>query len=197
MRQLPLTPEPEPSRGRFLLLAAGLALAGVAGYLGYALYPRFELPAATGATFWLLAAAAGTASFFSPCSFPLLLTLLARRVEASPAGRRGRGALSFAAMFSAGAVAFLALVGLALGAGAGAAVGAVTFTSPAGIAIRIAVGTVLIGLGLIQAEVLPLSFHPVERALRPLSAGVARLRRSHPATGTVAFGFAYLLIGFG
>lgn len=188
---------PEGSRLRFVLLAVGLAIAGAAGYLGYAFYPRFRLSSATGATFWLLAAAAGTASFFSPCSFPLLLTLLGRRVTAAPPGRRGRAAVAFAAMFSLGAVAFLAAVGVALGAGAGAAVGSVTFTSVAGIAIRITVGSLLILLGLIQAEVLPVSFHRVEGALRPLSGAVARLRRSHPAAGTVAFGFTYLLIGFG
>jgi cytochrome c biogenesis protein CcdA len=199
MRELPVVPDrnPKRGRGRFLVLAAGLGVAGIAGYLGYAVYPRFDLPRATGVGLWLLAAAAGTAAFFSPCSFPLLLTLLSRRVDAAPAGRRGRVATAFAASFALGAALFLAIAGLALGAGAGAALGSVTFTSGTGIAIRITVGSLLILLGLIQAEVLPLSFHAVEGAVRPVSAAVARVRRSHPAAGTMAFGFAYLLIGFG
>lgn len=48
------------------------------GYLGYVLYPRFDLPAGTGASLLLLSAAAGIASFFSPCGFALLVTVLAR-----------------------------------------------------------------------------------------------------------------------
>ncbi|MDT8305317.1 MAG: hypothetical protein RRC07_05225, partial [Anaerolineae bacterium] len=62
----------------FLGLVIAVLLLALAGYAGYVLYPRFALPAASGAGLLLLAAAAGLASFFSPCSFPLLATLLAR-----------------------------------------------------------------------------------------------------------------------
>jgi cytochrome c biogenesis protein CcdA len=44
------------------------------GYAGYELYPRFDLPALEGASLLVLAAGAGVASFFAPCSFPLLVT---------------------------------------------------------------------------------------------------------------------------
>lgn len=201
MRQLPVSPRPrdEGAEGRWRLVAltAGIVIVAVAGYAGYVAYPRFGLPAGTGAGLLLLAAGAGVASFFSPCSFPLLLTLLSRRVAGAPGARRGRTAVAFAATFSLGAVAFLTLVGAVVGAGGGAVIGSVTFTSAAGIAIRITVGVALVLLGLIQAEVIPVSFHGVEERLGALSRGVARVRRTHPTAGTAAFGFAYLLIGFG
>lgn len=65
----------------YLLLVILVSGLGAAGYAGYALYPRFDLPAAEGATLLLLAAAAGVASFFSPCAFGLLVTVLAREVR--------------------------------------------------------------------------------------------------------------------
>src|SRR5918996_21871 len=163
MRPLPVTPRPSGrSRTRYVVLAGAVALAGLAGYVGYVVYPRFDLPSVTGAGLLLLAAGAGVASFFSPCSFPLLLTLLAREVGGEPPSRRLRSALVFAGAFSVGAVAF-----------------------------------VLVLLGLIQAEVVPVSFHVLERVAQPLLQRQAGFRRRHPVAGFAAFGFAYLIIGFG
>src|SRR5690606_38215123 len=51
---------------RFFLLVAGLLLLALAGYGGYVLYPRFDLPVVTGAGLLFLAVGAGLASFFSP-----------------------------------------------------------------------------------------------------------------------------------
>jgi hypothetical protein len=67
---------------RYLLLVVAVAVVATAGYVGYVLYPRFDLPAQEGAGLLALAAAAGFASFFSPCSFPLLLGLLGRQAVA-------------------------------------------------------------------------------------------------------------------
>ncbi len=63
---------------RYALLVVGVAVLAIAGYTGYELYPRFDLPAAEGAGLLVLATGAGIASFFAPCSFPLLVTLLSR-----------------------------------------------------------------------------------------------------------------------
>lgn len=193
MPQIPLRPRPRPSSGlRFLVLAMAVVAAAVAGYAGYVAYPRFDLPPAAGVGLLALAAGAGVASFFSPCAFPLLLTLLARHVR----GRAG-AAVAFASAFSAGAVLFLAALGGLIAAGGAGLASAVTFTSGVGITIRVIVGTLLIVLGLIQAEVLPLSFHRVEPVTRPLVEAQARFRREHPVAGFGLFGVAYLAIGFG
>jgi cytochrome c biogenesis protein CcdA len=198
VRRFPVGTRPRGSgRIRYGLLAVAIVLAGVAGYVGYALYPRFDLPSVTGAGLLLLAAGAGVAAFFSPCSFPLLLTLLARQVHGGPPANRLRSALVFAAAFSAGAVAFVLSFGALIGLGGRGIASSVTFTSPTGIAIRILVGLLLVVLGLIQAEVLPVSFHAVEGLTRPILQRQASFRREHPVGGFAALGFAYLIIGFG
>lgn len=198
MRRVPVTPRPSArGRTRYVVLAAAVALAGLAGYVGYVLYPRFDLPSVTGAGLLLLAAGAGVASFFSPCSFPLLLTLLARQVAGADPKRRLRSALVFAAAFSVGAAAFVLALGALIGLGGRGIASAVTFTSATGIAIRITVGLVLVLLGLIQAEIVPVSFHVLERVTQPLLRRQAAFRRRHPVLGFTAFGFAYLIIGFG
>jgi cytochrome c biogenesis protein CcdA len=178
----------------------GLATAAVAliGYLGYVFYARFDLPAGTGATLLVLAAGGGIASFFSPCSFPLLLSMLARPIAAeAEAGHPFRKAAAFAAALSLGASAFLLVVGLAIAAGASTYFDDVTFTSTAGITIRIVVGTLLITLGLIQLDLLPVSFRRFEPAMHGYLRRQAQVRRRRPLVGFTLFGFGYLLAGFG
>lgn len=72
--------------GRYVVLVASVAVVGLAGYAGYMLFPRFDLPAVEGVAVLWLAAAAGVASFFSPCSFPLLLSILGRHATARARG---------------------------------------------------------------------------------------------------------------
>lgn len=183
-------------RGPYLLLALGVVLAGLAGYVGYVAFPRFDLPAGVGAGLLVLAAGAGVASFFSPCSFPLLVTLLTR--EGTRKGRPVRRALRVALPLAIGAVAFVLGVGALIALGGRGLAGSVTFTSDAGRILRIAVGSLLLLLGLIQAELVPISFHRFgDRIARPVLAAQARLRRRHPVGGLVIFGFGYLLAGFG
>lgn len=186
------------SLARYGLLVAGVAVLALAGYVGYELYPRFDLPAAEGAGLLVLAAAAGIASFFAPCSFPLLVTLLSR-----PGGGTDREAaparpLVYGAALSVGAAAFLLLSGVAIALGGRAFFESVTFTSTTGRTLRIAVGGLLIVLGLIQLGRLgDTSFRSVEGLTKNLNRSQARLRRRHPVAGYTAFGFFYLLAGFG
>lgn len=184
----------------FVVLVVGLA---VAGYAGYVLYPRFDLPAAIGIGLFILSAGAGIASFFSPCSFPLLVTILARQTGAGPGGDEEsqpgpRRALGFATALSIGASAFLLLAGFFIALGGGVLFEGVTFTSTAGVIIRAVVGGFLILLGLFQLNVIPApGFHTVSRLSEPLSRAQARQRRQRPVLGFAMFGFGYLLAGFG
>lgn len=183
----------------YLLFASGVVALALAGYSGYVLYPRFALPAASGVGLLVLAAAASIASFFSPCSFPLLVGLLARETGAErgrPGPAVGR-ALRFAAALSVGASLFLLLVGAGIAVGGGSLFREVTFTSVPGRTIRFVVGSLLIGLGLIQVGVIPLSFGGAARVGRPILQAQARLRRKNPTLGFAIFGFGYLLAGFG
>ena len=184
----------------YALLAVVTAAVALVGYLGYVSYPRFDLPAGTGATLFVLAAGAGIASFFSPCSFPLLLSMLARPIAAETRAQRGRPfrkAATFAAGLSVGASVFLMGVGLGIAAGASTYFDDVTFTSTAGITIRIVVGVLLITLGLIQLDMLPISFRRFEPAMHGYLRRQAQVRRRRPLVGFTIFGFGYLLAGFG
>jgi cytochrome c biogenesis protein CcdA len=199
VRPLPLVPSPS-GRGliRYGLLAVAVVLTGVAGYIGYVTYPRFNLPSVTGAGLLVLAAGAGVASFFSPCSFPLLLTLLAREVRGgNEKGGVLRPVLVFAGAFSVGAVAFVLALGALIGLAGRGLASSVTFTSTTGIVIRVIVGIMLVVLGLIQAEIVRGSFHVIDVLTRPLLQRQERFRRDHPVAGFTMFGFAYLVIGFG
>lgn len=183
---------------RYALLTAAIIVAAVGGYAGYVLFPRFDLPAVTGAGTLLLAAAAGFAAFFSPCSFPLLATLLARHtgVEGSTGRRLGRAA-AFAAALAVGASVFVLAVGVLFALGGRSVAGAVTFTSTAGRTIRILVGLLLLILGAVQADKFAVSFRRFEPAIHGALKRQARLRRRHPVAGTAVFGFGYLAAGFG
>ncbi len=185
---------------RYLALALGAVGLGLAGYAGYVLYPRFDLPAGTGAGLLVLAVAAGVASFFSPCSFPLLVSMLARPLQADLEAAPGlplRRAAGFAAALSVGASAFLLVAGLFIALGGGAAFQDVTFTSTAGRIIRGGVGVLLITLGLIQLERLQVNLRRLEPATHGFLRSQAGLRRRHPVAGFGLFGFGYLLAGFG
>jgi cytochrome c biogenesis protein CcdA len=190
---------PGATRGYgYALLALATAAVALIGYLGYVFYPRFDLPAGTGATLLVLAAGAGIASFFSPCSFPLLLSMLARPIAAeAEAGRPFRKATAFAAALSLGASVFLLAAGLAIAAGASTYFDDVTFTSTTGITIRIVVGALLIALGFIQLDLLPISFRRFEPAMHGYLRRQAPVRRQRPLVGFTLFGFGYLLAGFG
>jgi predicted histidine transporter YuiF (NhaC family) len=96
-----------------------------------------------------------------------------------------------------GALVFLIVAGALIAVGAGALFKEVTSTSTAGITTRAVVALLLILLGLIQLNVLPLSLLAVEDAAKPLLARQARLRRDRPALAFGLFGFGYLLSGFG
>jgi len=185
--------ERRTSARRYAFLVAVTAAVAFAGYVGYVLYPRFDLPSVTGASLLLLSAAAGIASFFSPCSFPLAVTLLARETRPGQQGRMTRLTL----WLGLGALVFLVIAGALIAAGAGVFFKQVTFTSTAGITVRAVIGALLILFGLIQLNVLPVSLLAVEDAAKPLLARQARLRRERPALAFGLFGFGYLVGGFG
>jgi cytochrome c biogenesis protein CcdA len=193
---LPIAPSSRPSLG-YLLLALAVGLVSLAGYGGYVLYPRFDLPAVEGAALFGLAAAAGLGSFFSPCSFPLLVALLGR-APSRDGGRGGARPLRFAAALAAGAATFMLVLGAAF-AGLGAGLFAdVTFASPQGIALRATVGVLLVVLGLIQSGIVLGRIGAADRLFRePLARRQARLRRDRPVLGHGLFGFGYVLAGFG
>lgn len=193
------TPQRPPGR-RVAALALGAAALALAGYVGYLVYPRFHLPAGQGSGLLILAAGAGVASFFSPCSFPLLVTMLARPLgeEAQATHQRPvRAAAGFASALSVGAASFLIGFGAVIAVIGGGLFAGVTFTSTAGRIIRLTAGIFLIALGLIQLQRLPVNLRRFEPAMHAYLRRQARIRRDRPLLGFGLFGFGYLLAGFG
>ncbi len=184
----------------YAVLALGVVAIALAGYLGFRIYPRAGLPDVEGAALLALAAAAGIAAFFSPCSFPLLATILSREVgvDAATDGVRARDALRYAFALSIGTAAFLLIAGLVVGVGGDALVRAVTFGSPAARVIRTFVGLFLLAMAAVQLGVIHVpAFHRVDALVRPLQRRQAELRRQQPDLGYALFGFGYVFAGFG
>lgn len=189
---------------RYAALGFAVLVVGLVGYLGFVIYPTLDLSAGVGAGLVVLAAAAGVASFFSPCSFPLLVGMLGRPLaERGQSGERRqptRSSLAFATALSLGVVAFLALLGTAIALGGDAIIKDVTFTSTTGRILRIIMGTFLILVGLVQIGRIAVPLRRFEPALQGF---LRRQRREGRGQGQPQllrfglFGFAYLAAGFG
>jgi cytochrome c-type biogenesis protein len=183
---------------KYALLFAGTLLLALAGTIGYTLYPRFNLPSITGLGLYVLAVAAGIGAFFSPCSFPLLATLLARSIESDDGEKTDwSGAFQYGLALAAGASIFLLLTGAGIAFGGGALFNQVTFASTPGRILRIVVGSFLVFLGLVQIGALSFPFDRIASLAYPIEAAQARLRRERPLLGFSLFGFGYILAGFG
>ncbi len=175
---------------RFGALAIGLVVVGLAGYVGFVAVAVGDRSSSS--ALLALAAATGFAAFFSPCSFPLLLTFLTRRADES-AGSAALTAIRVglgAATLLAGVAAVTALVGEA-------AATAVAFDRPAGRIFRVAIGLGLIILGLRQARLIRLRMRWLDRVAGGAAAIFDPSRSTRRVRSDFAYGFAYLLAGFG
>ena len=165
------------------------------GFGAFVSYLQLDLAVFVGSGLPILGVAAGAASFFSPCSFPLLVTLLARSTGADLESSSATGkALQFATALAVGVSLFLLLLGAAVAAGAGPLVREVTFTSTPGRILRLGVGAGLILLGLRQMTGrIGIADGLKARIVR----AQARTRRKSANLGFGLFGFGYVLAGFG
>jgi cytochrome c biogenesis protein CcdA len=178
----------------YWVLPFTLLAVAIAGYGGYVLYPRFDLSAAQGIGLLALAAAAGIASFFSPCSFPLLVTLLTASARTQNVKSSPREAWRFALGMALGAGLFLLLMGTVIAAGSDALFSGITFTSTAGRVVRLAAGGALVTMGLLQLNLIP---GPDFHRLESLTGGVSEGPIIGSTGRSAAYGFGYVLTGVG
>ncbi|MFQ5967928.1 MAG: hypothetical protein ACE5MI_10005 [Acidimicrobiia bacterium] len=178
------------ARVRFGATALGLVFVGVAGYLGFVAFVGSGRQVAAGVM--VLAAVTGFAAFFSPCSFPLLLTFLGRRSTESPGA-----ALASALRVAAGAALLLGAVAAVIALGGSALGGVVEFDSTVGRLFRLGVGLLLVLFGLRQARLWDVRMRWLDR-IAGLSARVFDPgRATNPVRSDVVYGLGYLLAGFG
>lgn len=175
---------------RFAATTLGLVVVGLAGYGGFVAFVGADRTVASGVM--VLAAGTGFAAFFSPCSFPLLLTFLTRRSNES-----ARAAVVSAMRVAAGSAMLLTIAAIAIALGGTALGAAVEFNSSSGRLLRFGVGLVLVLLGLRQANLWRVRMRWLDR----IAGGAARLfdpgQVVSPGRGDVMYGFGYLLTGFG
>lgn len=180
------------------LLSTGVVLVALVGYRAFVAYRQAPLPSAIGISLFALAAAAGFASLFSPCSFPLLLTLMTREAIDTTNRTTSKSHLfRFALIFSLGAVFFLILTGAVMALGAAPIVSRITFTSLAGRLLRVFTGLFLIGVGWWQFQRRSINAGWLNSLLQPLWRAEARLRRQRSSLRIGLYGFGYILAGFG
>lgn len=179
------------TRARLAAVTVGTLLVGLAGYGGFVAFTGGDRAATAGV--WALAAGTGFAAFFSPCSFPLLLTHLARRAEETP----GR-AIVAASRMAIGALLLFALLAGALAVAGSAIGGAVSFDTTLGRALRLVVAVALAIIGLRHSGLWRRPFRWTGRLASRAAAAIDRTRRLEPGAGRdLAHGFGYLLAGFG
>jgi cytochrome c biogenesis protein CcdA len=176
------------ARVRFVVTAAGVVVAGGAGYLGFVAFvdQRQEI-----AGVLTLAAATGFAAFFSPCSFPLMLSFLGRRVETSAGSLTGSVVL-----VAGGAATFLAMVALVVAVTGGWFAAVVNFASPVGRLLRVAVAGFLLVFGARQVGLIRIAAGWLDR-VSSLAARALDPSGHRGAGRDFLYGFGYLLAGFG
>ena len=175
---------------RFVAVAIGLVLVGIAGYVGFVAFVGSAGSTATGVM--VLAAGTGFAAFFSPCSFPLLLTFLARRSAESPTAAM---ASSLRVALGAGLLLLLIAVVIALGGSGLAAI--VEFQSLGGRIFRLAIGVLLIVFGLRQARLWVFRMGWLDRVAATSARWLDPSRVAGAGRRDVLYGFGYFLAGFG
>lgn len=184
----------EKSRRAILFVAT--LLVAFAGYVGFLTFKAFDVGGATGAGIAVVAATVGIAAFFSPCSFPLLLATLTRRVNRTQE-HRARSAFRFALGMSIGAVAFVAMFGLVISLGGGALARQFTFASTQGRILRGVVAGLLIVMGLIQLGKIRNPFARMTRLAEPIDKARRNVGDETKLRSHILYGFGYLIAGFG
>ncbi len=121
-----------------------------------------------------------------------MLTFLTRRGEESKGS-----ALMSALRVGAGATLLLGILGLTLAVGGSALASMVQFDSPSGRAFRLAVGVILIVFGLRQSRLIVFRMGWMDSVARTAGSRFAPSRTATRAGGDFAYGFGYLLAGFG
>jgi len=174
-----------------------VAMAGIAGYGGFRAAASLELGTEAGAGMVALAAVTGFAVFFSPCSFPLVLGLLAGSDRATAAGVRRREAVGTALAMGAGAAVFLMLTGVSVGLIGEGLAQTVSFDTVAGRILRGAVAAILVTTGLVQLGFIGVPLWRVTRFAQPIERRRVAVSAQHPHAAHVLYGFGFILAGFG
>ncbi len=194
-RELPMLEEGRKSHAfRYGLIILSVSLITLLGYLGFVAFLREVMPAFSNYSLYLLAVVAAVATFFSPCSFPLLPGYLSIYYTTESGERKH--ALRRGMLAAAGVVTFTVIVGAVIALLGQGVASSFSISSPNPSLFtrlfRFTLGAVLVSLGAIQLS--NLTFHS-----RGLDALTNRFY-SAARTGDRAlylYGFGYNAAGIG
>ena len=175
------------AQARFMAVAFGLLVVGIFGYLGFRVVATRGVSAGSIG----LGAATGFAAFFSPCSFPLLLTPLTKRSAEST-----RESVASAARVAVGVAVLLAVFAIVVLVAGDALAAAVAFDQPAGRTLRALIGIGLVLLGAHQAHLIQARFRIFDQIASAAARSLEPTSRRRWARD-ITYGFGYLLAGFG
>lgn len=190
------TTSPSRTSVETLLTVGAVVVVATAGYTGFRFAARLDLGGEAGAGIVALAALTGFAAFFSPCSFPLLLGLLAGSDRAA-ASRPRRDGVATALAMGAGAALFLLLFGVGVGLAGEGLAHSVGFSTVGGRILRGLVAAVVITSGLVQLGLLSIPLWRVTRIAQPIERRRLAIADRHVRGAEVLYGFGFVLAGFG
>ncbi len=181
------------SRLRLVVVALGVLLVGLAGYVGFVAFVESDALRGLSAGVMGLAVATGFAAFFSPCSFPLLLTFLSRQYET---GSRRRVLMS-SLFVGLGAIAFFAVMAATLAVAGEGLARVLGFNTLTGRLFRASIGALLIFLGLRQANLIKVRIGLFDSVAGSAARRFDPSKYENQAKRDFVYGFGYLLAGFG
>ncbi len=182
---------------RVFLTVGVVAIVAGAGYSGFRFAGWLDLGREAGAGVIALAVVTGLAAFFSPCSFALLLTLLAGSERAATGARRRRDGVAVALAIGAGASLFLLAVGVGVGLLGEGIVQSVGFSTTGGRILRGIVASVVITAGLVQLGLISIPFWRVTRFAQPIERRRVAVADRHQHRAQLLYGFGFVVAGFG
>lgn len=195
--ELPVVREERPRSYffRYGLVILSIGIVTFFGYVGFVAFLKDFMPAFTLYSLYLIAIVAGVATFFSPCSFPLLPGYLSFYYR-SEQGERGNTAFSRGVLAALGVVSFNIVLGVViamLGQGVATTL-SISSSNPSLLTrlFRLGIGTILIALGALQLS--NVTFH--NRTIDTVAKRFSSVAKSGER-GLYLYGFGYNLAGIG
>jgi cytochrome c-type biogenesis protein len=180
---------------RFWLIIISTALVALAGYLVFVVFLKEILPAFSAYSLYLVAVIAGIATFFSPCSFPLLPGYLSFYYNSGEKQGKKRE-LYYGLIAAMGVITFNVILGMvvALLGQAFASSLSISNQTPSVLTriFRLVIGGVLLTLGTFQFS--NITFHT--RTLHLLTSKFS-MKATSGEKGLYLYGFGYNAAGIG
>jgi cytochrome c biogenesis protein CcdA len=180
-----------------ILSIAAVLLVAIAGYFGFRVATGLDISSETSAGLVALAAVTGFAAFFSPCSFALLLGLLAGSNTAAAGGRSRSEGVRTALAMGLGAGIFLLTIGLLVGLVGEGIAQSVAFSTNGGRVLRGTAAVFLVVAGSVQLGWIQIPFWRLARFAQPIDRMRVAADQSHRRSAQVLYGFGFVLAGFG